>query len=342
MREHMKYTFIRLTLLSLLLFGTATHATVIKIATLSPDGTAWMKKMRQAAKEISELTDKRVKIKFYPGGVMGDENAVMRKMRINQLQGAAISSGALTHYFKDSSLYGMPFLFNSQEEVLYVRKHMDKLMIKGLEKKGLISFGIVESGFVYLLSNKPIYSITDLKKEKFWIPDNASARETVKSFSLKPIPLPFGDVLAALQTHLINTIIASPIASIALQWHTQVKYLTDMPVLYSWGTLIISKRTMKKLNKKDNAIVHKVMSKAFKEIDQQNQKDSEAALTALKNQGITFIKPSEKQYAEWKSIALRGNKELVETGSNSKEMYELVQKLIADYQKNNSKVTVLN
>ena len=115
-----------------------------------------------------------------------------------------------------------------------------------------------------------------------------------------------------------------------------------MPVLYSWGTLIINKRTMKKLNEKDNAIVHKVMSKAFKEIDQQNQKDSEAALTALKNQGITFIKPSERQYTEWKSIALHGNKQLVKSGNNSKEMYELVQKLIADYQKNNIKVTVLN
>lgn len=338
----MKYTFIHLTFLSLLLFGTATHATVIKIATLSPDGTTWMKKMRQAAKEIFELTDKRVKIKFYPGGVMGDESAVMRKMRINQLQGAAVSSGALTRHFKDSSIYGMPFLFNSQEEVLYVRKHIDKLIIKGLEKKGIISFGLAESGFVYLLSNNPIQSIADLKKEKFWIPDNASARETVKSFSLKPIPLPFGDVLAALQTHLINTIISSPIASIALQWHTQVKYLTDMPVLYSWATLIISKRTMEKLNKKDKAIVNKVMSKAFKEIDQQNQKDNEAALLALKNQGIIFIKPNEKQYTEWKNIALRGNKELVENGNNSKKMYDLVQKLIADYKKNSIKATVLN
>lgn len=338
----MRYTFIRLILLSLFLFSTATQAVTIKVATLSPDGTVWMKIMRHAAKEVAERTDKRVKIKFYPGGVMGDENAILRKMRINQLQGAAVSSGALTRYFKDISLYGMPFLFNSQEEVLYVRKHMDKLMLKGLEKKGLISFGLAESGFVYLLSNNPIHSIADLKKEKFWIPDNASAHHTVKSFSLTPIPLPFGDVLAGLQTHLINTIISSPIASIALQWHTQVKYLTDMPILYSWATLVISERTMKKLEKKDRATVHNIMSLAFKEIDQQNQKDNKAALAALKNQGINFIKPDKKQYAEWKSIALNGNKKLIKKGYNSKKMYNLVQKHIADYQKNNVKITLLN
>jgi TRAP-type C4-dicarboxylate transport system substrate-binding protein len=334
----MKNNIIHITLLSLLLFSAPTNAAVIKIATLSPDGTAWMVKMRHAAKEISKLTDKRVKIKFYPGGVMGDENASLRKMRINQLQGAAVSSGALTRFFKDTSLYGMPFIFNSQEEVLYVRKHMDKLIIKGLEKKGLISFGLAESGFVYLLSNNPIHSINDLQKEKFWIPDNPSARTTVESFALKPIPLPYGDVLTGLQTHLINTIISSPIASIALQWHTQVKYLTDMPVLYSWATLIISKRAMKKLRKKDQAIVHKVMSRTFKEIDIQNQNDNKAALAALKNQGINFIKPSKTQYAEWKNIALNGNKRLIEVGNNSKKMYELLQKLIATYQKNNINV----
>ena len=330
----MKQILIRITILSLLLFGTTTHAAVIKIATLSPDGTAWMQKMRQAAKEIAKRTDKRVKIKFYPGGVMGDEKAILRKMRINQLQGAAITSGALTRYYKDTSLYGMPFLFSSQDEVLYVRKKMDKLIIQGLEKKGMISFGLAESGFVYLLSNKPILSIHDLKKEKFWIPDNASARNTVKSFALKPIPLPFGDVLSGLQTNLINAIASSPIAAIALQWHTQVKYLTDMPALYSWATLVISKKAMKKLKKKDSAVVHAVMEQAFKEIDKENQADNKAALAALKNQGINFITPSKEQYSEWKSIALKGNENLIKSGYNSKEMYKLVKKHIADYQKN--------
>ena len=90
----MKSTLVRLTFLTLFLFAATSHAAVIKIATLSPDGTAWMKKMRSAAKEISKRTDDRVKIKYYPGGVMGDENAILRKMRINQLQGAAVTSGS--------------------------------------------------------------------------------------------------------------------------------------------------------------------------------------------------------------------------------------------------------
>ncbi|MFK5914392.1 MAG: TRAP transporter substrate-binding protein DctP [Woeseiaceae bacterium] len=336
----MKSTFLPLLLLSLFCLNTNIQAATIKIATLSPDGTALMKKMRRAAKEISKRTEKRVKIKFYPGGVMGDESAILRKIRINQLQGAAITSGALTRYYKDTSLYGLPFLFNSHEETLYVRKKMDMLIIEGLKKNGFTSYGIAEAGFVYFLSNNnPIYSINELKKEKFWIPDNAAAKNTVKAFGLTPIPLPFGDVLAGLQTHLISAIASSPIASIALQWHTQVKYLTDMPILYTWGTLIISNKALKKLKADDKKIVQEIMSAAFKDIDMQNQNDNKSALAALKNQNISFVKPNQQQYKEWKDLAVKGNEITVNNGYNSTEMYKLITKHIADYRKMHSKIT---
>lgn len=329
----MKYKLSPFVFLSLFLFSALTHAATLKIATLSPDGTTWMKKMRGAAKEISTRTENRVKIKFYPGGVMGNENAILRKMRINQLQGAAVSSGALGRYYNDTGIYSMPFLFNSHEEVLYVRKKMDKLIIKGIEKNGFISFGVAESGFAYILSNSPIKDVADARKQKIWVPDTDSSRNAAQAFTLKPTPLPFSDVLAALQTSLVNTIAISPLASIALQWHTQVKYLTDMPLLYGWATLVVSKRAMKKLKKADQKIVNEVMSRTFKEIDLQNQKDNGAALAVLKNQGITFIKPDNKHITEWKRLAKLSHIQLINKGLNSKKMYDLVTKYITEYKK---------
>lgn len=329
----MEFHFIRLAFLSLFLFSTTSHASTLKIATLSPDGTTWMKKMRVAAKEIATRTENRVKIKFYPGGVMGNENAILRKMRINQLQGAAVSSGALDRYYNDTGIYSLPFLFNSHEEVLYVRKKMDKLIINGLEKSGLISFGVAEAGFAYILSNKPVKEVAELRKLKTWIPDTASSRNAVKAFNIKPIPLPFSDVLAALQTSLVNTIAITPIASIALQWHTQVKYLTEMPLLYGWATLVISKSAMKKLKASDQKVVAEVLQRTFKDIDLQNQKDNSAALDALKTQGITFVQPNNVQIAEWKKLAQLSHAELIANGLNSKEMYDLVKKYIAEYNK---------
>ncbi|MCU7941035.1 MAG: TRAP transporter substrate-binding protein DctP [gamma proteobacterium symbiont of Bathyaustriella thionipta] len=80
-----------------LLFSNTTivQAKTFKIATLSPDGSDWMQKMRSGAKEIKQKTNGRVKFKFYPGGVMGDDQAVLRKIRIGQLHGGALGGGSL-------------------------------------------------------------------------------------------------------------------------------------------------------------------------------------------------------------------------------------------------------
>ena len=121
------------------------YAVTLKIATLSPDGTSWMKKMRAAAKSISKQTNNRVKFKFYPGGVMGNDQAVLKKIRIGQLHGGAVTGGTLTPYYPDSEVYNIALTFESSDEVNYVRKHLDNELVKGMEKGGFIIFGIAVS-----------------------------------------------------------------------------------------------------------------------------------------------------------------------------------------------------
>ncbi len=88
-------TLLTLALLAALLpLAGATPAATLKIATVVPEGSAWMKEMRDAASEIEQRTEGRVKLKFYPGGVMGTEKAVLRKIRVGQLQGGASPAAA--------------------------------------------------------------------------------------------------------------------------------------------------------------------------------------------------------------------------------------------------------
>ena len=147
----MKVINIFLIILSLCVV-TPVQARTFKIATTAPDGSFWMKQMRVGAKEVKKETNGRVKFKFYPGGVMGSEEVALKKIRIRQLQGAAVSNGSLADFYPDSQIYALPMLFNSFEEVDYVRKLIDKNIIKGLENAGMISFGLSEGGFSYAMS----------------------------------------------------------------------------------------------------------------------------------------------------------------------------------------------
>jgi len=210
-----------------------------------------MKQIRAGAKEIKRRTNGRVKFKFYPGGVMGSEEVTMKKIRIHQLQGTAVSNGILARFYPDSQIYALPMLFNSFAEVDYIRKIFDKKIINGLEKGGMISFGLSEGGFAYAMSTRPINKTGDLTGYKVWAPmNNKQAELTLKSIGISPIPLSVGDVLAGLQTNLIDTVTSVPIAAIALQWHTQIKYISNVPLMYVYATLLLDKKEFNKIKKK--------------------------------------------------------------------------------------------
>jgi len=330
----MRHTIHAILLVLVVLLKSASEADtqVLKVATLAPDGTAWMKEMRKGAAVIEKRTQGKVRFKFYPGGVMGNDKSVLRKLRVGQLQGGAITSAALAGIYPDSQTYGWPLLFRSHEEVDYVRGHTDSLIIKGLKQRGYVTFGIVESGFAYLLSNRPVRRVSDLKGQKVWVPEgDLISRTFFEAAGRSPIPLPLSDVLTGLQTGLIETVGTPPIGAIALQWHTAVKYLTDTPVMYTYGMLIIDRRAFSRLHRDDQAVVREVLERSVDKLNKQNRVDNEKAKQALKNQGITFIRPSPTELDKLRSIAVEARRRLVEKGVYTPSILEALKTHLSTY-----------
>lgn len=300
-------------------------AKTIKIATLSPEGTFWMKHMRAGAKEIKEKTQGRVKFKFYPGGVMGNDDNVLRKIRIGQLQGGAITIGSLSQSTPDTTIYGLPYLFSSLDDAAEIRKTTDPMLSKMIEENGFVNFGFAQGGFTYLMSKEPIRSLDDLRQRKSWIPEKSEVGLSVFRYvGVSPVSLSLSDVLTGLQTGLIDTVVTSPIGALALQWHTHIKYVTDQPVNYLAAMLIIDKKAFYKLSKTDQEIVREVMVKVYKKIDEQNKVDNVAARQALINQGVKFIKLSDSDKEEWEKIDDFVIKEMIQKYQYNKALYKAV------------------
>ena len=287
------------------------EAARIKIATLAPEGTAWMKTLREGGREIEKETSGRVKFKFYTGGVMGNDAAVLKKMKIGQLNGGALTTTALARSYPDINIYSLPFLFNDNAEAEFVRKTLDPYISKGLEKKGLVLLGVSDGGFAYLISRKRINRTEDLKGTKSWIPVGDEVSGSVfRSAGINPVPLPIADVYTGLQTGLIDTVTAPPVSTIALQWHSRMKHLLDIPLAYVVGTLVVDKRAFGKLSKKDQAVVKKIMAEKFKALGDINRSDNEKAMQALKNQGIQFTKLSQNEEAPWRKLGEKASEKI--------------------------------
>ena len=300
-------------------------AKTIKIATLSPEGTFWMEHMRAGAEEIKKKTQGRVKFKFYPGGVMGNDENVLRKIRIGQLQGGAITIGNLSQSTPDTTIYGLPYLFSSLDDAAEIRKATDPMLSRIIEKNGFVNFGFAQGGFTYLMSKEPVRTLDDLRQRKSWIPEQSDVGLAVYRYvGVTPITLSMSDVITGLQTGLIDTIVTSPIGALALQWHTHIKYVTDQPVNYLAAMLIIDKKVFYKLSETDQKIVRDVMEKVYKKIDEQNKVDNIAARQALINQGVKFIKLSDSEKEEWEKVDDFVIKEMIKKYQYNKDLYNAV------------------
>ncbi len=307
-------------------------AVTLKIATLSPEGSSWMKEMRAAGKLVEARTDGRVVLKFYPGGVMGDDKAVLRKIRFGQLHGAALTGGSLTGAFTDVQLYNLPMVFESLGEVDYVRKHMDSYILDGLKAHGYTALGIAEVGFAYAMSNVDDASVEGARRQKVWVPDgDPGTAHTAQAFGIAPVPLTIADVLAGLQTGLINAVAMPPVGAVALQWHTQLKYLVDLPLMYVYGTFVFANKAFNGLTPQDMATVRDVVSTGLTRVDVGNRADHEAALGALGRQGVAAITPTPSQVQVWREHAHNATQRLLEQGVVSRTAYDEMMAHLSSY-----------
>jgi TRAP-type C4-dicarboxylate transport system substrate-binding protein len=311
-----------------------TMAVTLKIATLAPDGSSWMQAMREGAQEVERLTDGRVKLRFYPGGVMGNDQSVLRKIRIGQLQGGALTGGGLASIYPDSQIYSLPLLFHSHAEVAHIRERMDPIFIDGLRQNGFVCLGFGGGGFAYLMSQVPLTRVDQVKEQKVWVPEGDEiSRRAMAALGVSPIQLPITDVLTGLQTGLIDTIATSPAGAIGLQWHTRVRYLTDTPLLYLFGTLVVQEKAFERLTPVDQQHLSRIMMEVFARISVQNQQDNQQARQALLREGIQFAQPEAEDMQAWRQRVGRAVDDMARQGIYSEALLEQVRGDLATFRK---------
>ena len=311
--------------------GSANAATQIKIATLVPKASSWGTKIDEASVAIKEQTDGRVILKVYYGGVQGHSAKVKQKIKIGQLHGGDFTPTDFQDKMPDLNLYGLPFVFESLDEVSYVRERMDDILSAGFDEQGYVTFGFA-GDFAIILSNNPVRGLDDMRGRKVWLPegDDISDR-ALKKLQLVPNSKPISDVMTGLKTGLFDVVAIPPAAAVALQWHTAVKYLTDMPVIYAMQFMAIQKRVFDKLSAEDQAVMREVLTRVYAEINEQAPVDAENARDALANSGITIVEPNAGEFERIQEIMFANNRDMATQGLFSLELLETMQRHIDEF-----------
>lgn len=330
----MKFRFHKLLLaLLLVLAGSGPlWAQTLKIATIAPEGSSWMKDMRSGAKVIDENTGGRVKFKFYGGGVQGNDKQVRRKMRTGQLHGGAFTSGGMNGFQKDADLFALPLMFNTIEEARYIRDHMEGELRERLENAGYVNFGLAAAGFAYMMSNRPMSTLADLKGQKVWTPEgDPIGYAALRALGVAPVIMPVTDVMTGLQTDLLDSVTAPPVGAVVFQWHTKLKYITELPVAYVYAAMLIDKRAFSKISPEDQAVVREVMEGIYRKFDRNGVMDNRDAFEALLESGLQLTPTDASEVSQWREIVTESHRKLAADGIFDLQLLNRMQGLLDEY-----------
>jgi TRAP-type C4-dicarboxylate transport system substrate-binding protein len=304
---------------------------LFKIASLAPEGSVWVDSFKKFANEVTEKTGGEVGFRIYPGGVMGDDRAMYRKIRVGQLHGGGFTMTGISDIINDFRVMAIPFLFKSYAEVDLVSARLEPMFARQFADEGLRFVAMTEVGFVYTFSDKPRVTISDLQQAKTWAPSNDPLTGAfMASLGVSPIALSIPDVLSSLQTGLVNTAFNSLYGSIVLQWYTKAPYVTDQPYGYAYGVFLMSKKAFDKLTEAQKQIIGNAAGNHFPELIRMTRKSNSDSREVLESQGVQFISTTDEIVAELEKHRDDAIEKLI-GDAFSREIYEAVNKTLVEH-----------
>jgi len=288
--------------------------TIVKLATLAPEGTAWHGMLVEMGQEWKKASKKSVQLRIYPGGVIGDERDMVRKMRIGQIHAAAITTEGLSEIVPEFSAYFVPLAFQNSKDIDDVTEVLLPSLEKKLEENGFILLHLGELGWVYWFTSKPIKTPMELKSMKIftWAGDFKWERLWEKA-GYNPVPLASVDILSGLQTGLINSFSTIPLYALSQQSFGFANHMLDL----KWGVLmagiVVDKRVWKRISKKYHADLINITKSIQNEQKNLNINTEKESIKAMQGYGLKVHPIGEKEIEIWKEEVekmapdLRGN-----------------------------------
>jgi TRAP-type C4-dicarboxylate transport system substrate-binding protein len=255
--------------------------------------------MEEGAARLDRDTGGRVRFRIYFGGAQGDERDVVRKMKLGQLDGAALTAVGLGLIATDVLVLQLPYLFSSEEELDRVREAVAPELEKKLDEAGFVLVSWGDLGWVHTYFTTEIRGAADLAAVKFaQLADDPISRELYAVLGLNGVPLGVNEILPALQTGAVQACAAPPLAAIVLQWYPKLRFMSDRPASYAIGAMVLRKAAFAQLPAAQRELLLRGARETGQKLVASVRRDNERAKKALLKAGLTVVKvPDDAQAA---------------------------------------------
>jgi TRAP-type transport system periplasmic protein len=278
--------------------------TVVKMGTLAPEGSRWHQVLQQMGERWRKASDGKVKLTIYPGGVLGDEPDMVNKMRIGQIQAVALSGAGMADIEPGVSCLQIPMMFESYEELDYVRDRIAPRLEKMIEARGFLVLNWGDAGWVHFFTRRPASHLDDMRQMKLftWAGDNDTL-ELWKANGFRAVPLAATDILTGLQTGLIEAVPTTPLYALLNQSFGIAKYMNDVKWAPLIGATLISRKAWESLPQSERAEMFQAARESGEGMRSGVRKMGDDAIATMRKRGLTVTHADPSIVSEWRREA---------------------------------------
>jgi TRAP-type C4-dicarboxylate transport system substrate-binding protein len=220
----------------------------IKVGSIAPDGSPWDRALKKIASEWKAISGGTIDMKIYPGGIVGNEPDMIRKIRIGQLQAATFTGMGMSYISPDVFSLSLPFLVLNDNELDFLMKKVTPGFEKLIEKKGFVVVVWMKAGWVNFFSVKPVVYPRDLKPMKLSVAENdAELLQAWRVNGYNAIPLATNDLMTALQNGMVEAFYAPPLVAASFQWFGIAQHMCGIRIAPLIGGFTLSKKTWEEI-----------------------------------------------------------------------------------------------
>ncbi len=247
-------TGIAAALLSVLVLSSTPGAqtTTIKLATVVPDGSIWDKNIKQMGTEWQAATGGRVALEVFAGGSQGDESTVLRKMRLNALQAASLTTVGLGSIDSSFNVFDVPFFFEGYDELNAVVDALTPELRRRADARGFVLLNWGHGGWTQVFTKTPVRTLADLKAIKLYTSaGNDRMVQWFKANGFEPRAMAMTDIMTGLTTGMIEGLPTPPLAAMLFQWYKQTPFMLDIGLAPVVGATVVTKRAWNAISAAD-------------------------------------------------------------------------------------------
>lgn len=263
------------------------HAETLKLATLAPEGSVWYSALEAMSQDWRRITSGAIDARIYPGGVAGDDEVMVRKMRIGQLNGAALTGDGMASIAPEMRIFQMPMLIRSDDELDYMKGRLGAELEAIALAQGFKLLAWSDVGWVYLFSATPIADPDAARRSRMWIaPGDTSWSQALQGAGYKPVALPATEILSGLQSGLIDAFNTPPVVALSSQWFGQAKNMMDLRWSPLVGAVVVTKRLWDHISPAEQAALQDAARHATAHAQTEVRRFEHDAIAAMQRYGL--------------------------------------------------------